>query len=88
MLCAAPEAKKSLSRTLRRFFPSCTRHGAMARVSGDRQWWRCLACGLGVVWHPGRRLQGMVTVLRIAGSPDSIGFDRWPRLTEGHNDLP
>lgn len=32
--------------------PTCSRHGAMNRVSGDVDWWRCVApdCGIGVEW--------------------------------------
>ena len=25
-------------------YPSCSKHGAMARVSPHQSWWRCLVC--------------------------------------------
>lgn len=28
--------------------PACSVHGAMNRVSGERDWWRCLMCNIGV----------------------------------------
>jgi hypothetical protein len=28
--------------------PECSRHGAMNKVSGERDWWRCLTCNIGV----------------------------------------
>ena len=31
--------------------PACTLHGAMNRVTPDRDWWRCLTCNIGVEWH-------------------------------------
>lgn len=31
-------------------WPSCSKHGAMNKVSGDRDWWRCLTCNIGCEW--------------------------------------
>ena len=28
--------------------PECSRHGAMNRVTDKTDWWRCLACNIGV----------------------------------------
>lgn len=32
-------------------YPSCSKHGAMNRVTAEKDWWRCLACNIGVEWH-------------------------------------
>jgi hypothetical protein len=31
--------------------PTCSSHGAMLRVSGDKDWWRCSACNIGAEWN-------------------------------------
>ena len=33
-----------------REYPTCSNHGAMAKVSADRNWWRCLVCHIGCEW--------------------------------------
>lgn len=33
-----------------REYPACSKHGAMAKVSADRSWWRCLTCHIGCEW--------------------------------------
>ena len=35
-------------------YPSCSKHGAMAKVSADRNWWRCLRCHIGCEWKKER----------------------------------
>jgi hypothetical protein len=31
-------------------YPACSKHGAMAKVSEFRSWWRCLTCHIGCEW--------------------------------------
>ena len=33
-------------------YPSCSRHGAMQKVSRDADWWRCVeqGCNIGCIW--------------------------------------